>query len=238
MRVLICADAHANLPAVEAALANAGDVDRRVFLGDAVGYGPHPKECLELILDRFDLVLAGNHDLDAITDRDPPPPGAFRDGYDWDQWTKTQLTEADRDAIRNLPTTAEEVWDGIHVYLRHRLPGPYITPKTPDADIVERIRGMPGKMIFVGHNHRPVDRTVGGMRLIDSGSLGQQRDGDPRLSYVIFDNCCINFIRVAYDFVHTQRDIRMLPLRQKFIECWCHFLEQGIVDMASLQLYK
>ncbi|NOZ19480.1 MAG: metallophosphoesterase family protein [Planctomycetes bacterium] len=234
MRVLICADAHANLPGVEAVLGRADEVDRRVFLGDAISYGPHPKECLDLVVDRFDLVLAGNHDLDAITDREPPPAGAFRDGYEWDQWTKAQLTERDRDMIRNLPTVADETWDGVRVHLEHRLPGPYITPETSDEEIAERIQTMPGEMIFVGHNHRSVDRTVGGVRLIDPGSLGQQRDGDPRISYAVFEARRVEFFRAAYDVARTQRDVRALPLRGAFINCWCRFLQQGVVDVRSI----
>ena len=232
MRVLICADAHANLPAVEALLDRADDVDRRVFLGDAISYGPHPRECLNLIVDRFDLVLAGNHDLDALTHRDPPPPGAFRDGYEWDQWTKEQLTDRDLDVIRGLPTAADEIWDGIHAHIEHRLPGPYITPETPDREIADRIRGMPGDVICVGHNHRPADRSVGHVRVIDPGSLGQQRDGDPRISYAIFDGGRIDFFRADYDIARTQGDIRALPLRRAFVDCWCRFLDEGVVDIG------
>ena len=234
MRVLVCADAHANLPAVEAVLAEADHADRRVFLGDAVGYGPHPKECLRLIAARFDIVLAGNHDLEVLIERNPPPLGSPRDGYEWNGWTKAQLTDHDIDIIRRLPTTADDVWDGIHVHLEHRLPGPYITPQTPDCDLAERIRGMPGEMVFVGHNHRQLDRMVAETRLIDPGSLGQQRDADPRIGYAIFDAGRVEFFRAPYEIERTRRDVLRLPLRPAFLECWSRFLERGIVDMASV----
>lgn len=234
MRVLVCADAHANLPSLEAVLSRVTDVDRKVFLGDAISYGPHPKECLDLVMREFDLVLAGNHDLWATESHPPPAPGKARDGYDWDEWTRARLTPGDPDLIRRLPRAVDEVWDGKHVHLEHQLPGPYVMPDVPDRELLERIKDMPGELIWVAHAHRQMDRTVNGRRVINPGSLGQQRDGDPRVGYAIFDGGRIELHRAEYDIARTREDMRALPLRREFIRCWLRFLEEGIIDMASV----
>jgi len=234
MRVLICADAHGSLAGLDAVLRAAPDVDRKVFLGDAVSYGPHPRECLHCVVREFDVVLAGNHDLAATEDQAPPKPGAPHDGYDWDQWTKAQLTRDDLALIRDLPEEIDEVWDGVHVHLEHRLPGPYVMPDIPTDDLRGRIAHMAGEVLFVAHAHRQMDRVVDGRRVVNPGSLGQQRDGDPRAGYAVFDRGEIELFRTGYDIARTQRAVRALPLRKAFLDCWCRFLEEGIVDMGAV----
>ena len=234
MRVMVCADAHANLPALEAVLSAVSGVDRKVFLGDSISYGPHPKECLDLVMESFDLVLAGNHDLDATEERRPPGPGQPRDDYDWGEWTKGRLTPGDLDIIRRLPRDANEEWDGRRVHLAHRPPGPYMMPDIPEDELVQRVQGMPGEIVFLAHAHRPMDRMARGRRIINPGSIGQQRDGDPRAAYAVFEDGEITFFRVEYDVARTIRDLRALPLRREFAECWCDFFRRGVVDTGAI----
>jgi len=257
MRILVCADAHANLPALEAVLKAASGVDRKVFLGDAISYGPHPKECLDLVVEEFDLVLAGNHDLAVAADPGPPKAG---DGYAWDRWTRERLTLSDLELIRGMPRCADEEWDGRRVHLTHQPPGPYVMPDIPADELAERIKAMPGEIVFVAHAHRQMDRTVDGQRsgrrprgktpppggilprglraprkrVVNPGSIGQPRDGDPRAAYAIFDRGSINFSHVEYNIARTVKDLYSLPLRREFIECWRMFVEKGIVDVSLL----
>jgi len=269
MRVLVCADAHADLPALEAVLKAGSDVDRKVFLGDAITYGPHPKECLDLVVKEFDVVLAGNHDLAVAQMSAPPAAGKTGDGYEWDWWTRERLAPSDMTLIKGLPQCADEEWDGKRVHLAHQprncadrpgrpaglkaghagpadrrnsppadrqipSPGRYMMPDIADNELLERIKGMPGEIIFVAHAHRQMDRRVNGRRVINPGSIGQQRDGNPRASYAIFGCGRIEFFRVDYDIARTISDVRALPLRKEFIACWCAFIEQGIVDMSRV----
>ena len=77
-------------------------------------------------------------------------------------------------------------------------------------------------------------KKIGGRRIVNPGSIGQQRDGDPRAAYAVFENGKIEFYRIAYDVARTIQDLRALPLRKEFVECWCDFFRRGVVDTGAI----
>lgn len=228
MRVLLLSDIHANLPALEAVLGAAGAVDALWCLGDVVGYGPHPNECVELLRARGHVGTAGNHDWAALGKLDlaefnPAAREAAR-------WTAAQLKPFAREYLLKRPLMLEE--DGYT--LAHGSPRDPIREyllSTSAARACFPLFGTPA--CFIGHSHVPLlfwDRAgeVGGRRLAEEklvleelgrviynpGSVGQPRDGDPRASFALLDTERgeIELRRLAYDLQRTQEDIRAAGL--------------------------
>ncbi len=220
MRIAIFSDIHSNLEALDTALKDMRDrrVDRRICLGDIVGYGANPRECLDRVRSEADVVVLGNHDLAAIR---PSLLAEFSSGaVSGMRWTMSCLTEGDRDHLRSLPASVSE--DG-NLYT-HAAPGgtwdfPYLT-----NGFTARLhaRSFTERLCFIGHVHRPdvfamVPRpglavgmyTVTDRFIINVGSVGQPRDGDPRLAYGILDTVAGTWeiVRLVYDVDTAMRKI-------------------------------
>jgi predicted phosphodiesterase len=207
MRVAVISDIHANLHALQAVLA---EVDRDPpdelwCLGDVVGYGAQPNECAEIIAERADLCLAGNHDLAALDQLDISSfsPAAAEAAL----WTRGELGDGPREFLAGLRATDES----REVALYHA------SPRDPVWEYVlwpdqagECITRQATRIAMVGHSHvalcfrasddGEVDATQGaqvaagttlnveeGRWLLNPGSVGQPRDGDPRAAWVEFD---------------------------------------------------
>jgi diadenosine tetraphosphatase ApaH/serine/threonine PP2A family protein phosphatase len=226
MRVLIVSDIHGNLPALESVLGDAGSFDLLWNLGDTAGYGPWPNECIDLVRSYPDSIhLAGNHDLAAV--------GAIStDGFnaiaaDAAHWTLRTLSEEHREWLANLPS----IHTDDHVTLAHG------SPRAPAFEYIitsrlasENFAHFSTPLCFVGHTHVPmivvegvspaVERpfkpeqrqsfALAGVRaIINPGSVGQPRDGDPRAAYAILrlDIQTVEFRRVPYPISSTRQSI-------------------------------
>ena len=223
MRYAIIADIHSNLAAFEAVLSDVerkGRVDEIWCLGDMVGYGPDPHQCIEL-LQRYNHVgVAGNHDWAVIGKIDTSYFNSF--AATACQWTAQQLSPEDIQYLESLPTTIEK----DEFLLVHGSPMEPIWEYVISTGIAERnFSSLKSKYCLVGHSHVPVafkeeDGTVlpitlspgiglviGDSRMIiNPGGVGQPRDGDPRASYAIYDSesQIIRLYRVPYDISTTQ----------------------------------
>ena len=237
MRALIVSDVHSNLEAFRAVIEDAdarGGFDEIWSLGDLVGYGPEPSECVDLLRSYSHNAVAGNHDLAAIgklpLDRFNPYAAAAN------RWTAAQLTREQADYIGDLPLTLE-----IDEFtLAHGSPRDpvweYLT--TVDAAIA-CFTHIDTYWCLVGHSHIPflcIPRADGaafmsfpegrmiqldeGALIINPGSVGQPRDGDPRASYVLFDDAArtVAHHRVDYDIAATQYKMRQYQLPDYLIE--------------------
>lgn len=235
MRYALLADIHANLAAFTAVLNDInrhGAVDELWCLGDIVGYGPDPNQCLEL-LQRFQHVsVAGNHDLAAIGELDikqlnPEAAHAV-------SWTAKQLGPEDIAYLGNLPRVIERD-DFTLVHGSPREPIWEYLVSTSSAE--KNFAYFSSRFCLVGHSHIPlvfkqdengncssipfspgIGQALGKSRMIiNPGGVGQPRDGDPRASYAIYDSQSkvVRLYRVAYDIGATQ--LRMvkcnLPMR-------------------------
>jgi diadenosine tetraphosphatase ApaH/serine/threonine PP2A family protein phosphatase len=225
--IALISDIHANLPALEAVLADIqalGQVDRVLCLGDVVGYGAQPVECLERVAETCKLILMGNHEHALVH-------GAFgfhaaaKRAADWTREQFQQVNPGARrralwELLENLPHRHE--MDDI--LLVHGSPRDPVMEYVLESDLWEG--SDPGKMdaifasfprlCFVGHTHRPgvftEDRCFipaaelpegfvvsDGRYLINIGSVGQPRDRDQRASYLVFSGEAVYWRRVAYD---------------------------------------
>jgi predicted phosphodiesterase len=207
MRIALVSDVHGNLPAFEAVLAaaNLSGVDEIWCLGDLVGYGAQPDECVELARETCDLCLAGNHDLAALgaLDISSFSPAAAEAAV----WTRGKLDDDSRAFLESLEATNES----REVALYHA------SPRDPVWEYVlwpeqagECIARQATRVSMVGHSHvalcfradddGDVDSTQGaqvaagttldvaeGGWLLNPGSVGQPRDGDPRAAWLTFD---------------------------------------------------
>jgi diadenosine tetraphosphatase ApaH/serine/threonine PP2A family protein phosphatase len=225
MRLALLSDIHSNLPALEAVLAEieSATVDEAWCLGDVVGYGAEPDECATLVRERCSVCLVGNHDLAALEQLDistfsPAAAEAVR-------WTRERMTDETREYLAGLEPADESREVGLY----HASPRDPIWEYVlwPDQ-AAECIRAQARRVSFVGHSHvalffalpetgaqagkasdaRGAQAGAGtsleirrGRWLINPGSVGQPRDGDPRAAWLELDTEAwqATFHRVAYD---------------------------------------
>lgn len=208
MRLAIISDIHSNLQALTTAfgLIAIEGVDEIVCLGDVVGYGANPNECIDLVRNRCSVVLLGNHDNAAV---DPEAAESFTErARRAIYWTREQLTDENMDFLEALPyveTRKEALF--VHASPCHPEWWEYVLTAS-DAhacfDCFEQ------SLCFLGHTHTPVLYSPAGRRtgivrderyIINVGSIGQPRDGNPDLSFGILDTERWEYrnIRAPYD---------------------------------------
>ncbi|MBI2856986.1 MAG: metallophosphoesterase family protein [Chloroflexi bacterium] len=228
MRCAVLSDIHGNLEAFHAVLADIvtrGGSQRLLCLGDVVGYGPDPHECIQVLRGQDHICVAGNHDWAAIGKMDtssfnPQAAAAAR-------WTAEQLTEADRLYLERLPVRLVEA----EFTLVHGSPREPIWEYVMfSAMATENLVYFDTRFCLVGHTHIPVVfRCVQGERcvaeafpggaplalgeermILNPGGVGQPRDLDPRASYAILDTSAetISHYRVDYEIERTQAKMR------------------------------
>ena len=157
MRYAVFTDIHANLEALEAvlaeidALAKEEPIDQIWFLGDLVGYGPNPNECIDILRERTDVIIAGNHDWAAVGKLDLEDfSAAARISA---EWTAEQLTEEHREFLRNLPEHLEKG----ECTLVHGSPyGPLWEYLTSEVLAERSFQYFGTRFCLVGHTHVPV----------------------------------------------------------------------------------
>ncbi|MEM2906009.1 MAG: YfcE family phosphodiesterase [Candidatus Bathyarchaeia archaeon] len=186
-KVLLLADIHANLPALTAVLDKAGPVDLVLNAGDIVDYGPSPLETISAVKEFQGITVMGNHDRDCAVGN---PLGYNPFAKMSCRWTHDRLGAAERAYLLGLPRSWEAVLEGVRVFLCHGSPrnllDEYVTPDYP-TNVLEGFMTTTGAQILVlGHTHIPLLRRFHPDRyLVNPGSVGQPRDGDPRASYAV-----------------------------------------------------
>ena len=221
-RLAVLSDIHGNLLALEAVLADVearGRPDVYWILGDLAAFCPWPAETLARLRSLPDVTcLQGNTDRYLVTGRRPAAP--VRSPEDWAQmpttlagrdanfrWTVERLSYADYEFLRDLPPWLEMEVPGYgRVVAVHATPTDdetVILPDTPDDEVRPHLASLDARLLLYGHTHRPVDRTVGSVRLVNDGSVGLPLDGDPRSAYALLDfeggQCAVTIRRVTYD---------------------------------------
>jgi predicted phosphodiesterase len=237
----LISDIHSNLEALQAVLADIEKQNvREIYcLGDIVGYGPNPRECVDLVM-QCQIVLLGNHDQGAMFDPEGFNPSAERAIF----WTRAQLEvpgeSRDRkerrwEFLAERPRIHRE--DGfLYVHGSARNPiNEYVFPEDIyNQRKMERIFALVERYCFQGHTHVPgiftenfqfhspeeidyVYRLDGRKTLCNVGSVGQPRDGDWRACYVMLDGDNIQYRRVEYDIDSTVRKIYEIPDLENFL---------------------
>jgi putative phosphoesterase len=214
LRVGVISDVHANLQALEAALAalESDGVDAYACLGDLVGYGPRPNECVARIAALGAVCVAGNHDLVAIG-REPLErcaPLARRTL----EWTSGVLDGTSQQLLAALPVDAR----AHGLVLTHGAPGDpwrYLRTGANAAEALDRLAGTGDeRWLLVGHTHQPLDAAEGDRRLINPGAVGQSRDRRAlaRCATIDVASGLVRFHALGYDVRGCRRDLRRAGL--------------------------
>lgn len=233
-RLAVISDIHGNLHALDAVLAAIDEIkpDALICLGDVVGYGAFPNECIDRLREREIPTLAGNHDQAAIG---LTPIRYFNEIAKMAlEWTSAQLLPDNADWLKNLPFTTE-LDDFFFVHA---------SPNDPEqwgyvltfGDARQAFTKFPHRFGFIGHSHQPafiqlngdeltcpedlnqpVRIRIGPRYLVNVGSVGQPRDRNPAACFVLVDmkQGQVTFQRVAYDVEAAQRAIRMASLPEE-----------------------
>ncbi|WP_425146016.1 metallophosphoesterase family protein [Deinococcus sp.] len=238
VRLLLLSDIHANGAALQAVIkdASARRFDRVVSLGDALGYGPRPREVLDLLRGLEAVCILGNHEDLMLRLIQHPERGTDSIVGQALEWQRHQLSARDisdvqgwRDGIddpdvgarfrHGTPTSLDEYtdsvtaareifvnWHGRLGFVGHtHIPGVYATLNAPVGEWVKHQSFQEGGSYMVP----PAARVI-----LNPGSVGQPRDGNPQASYAIFDTARHNFqvFRVEYDVAQTQAQIKAAGL--------------------------
>jgi diadenosine tetraphosphatase ApaH/serine/threonine PP2A family protein phosphatase len=242
MRVAVISDIHGNLHALDAAIAalEAEQPDAIWCLGDLVGYGPRPNECCSRVAGLVDLCLIGNHDLGVL---DLISLEEFsHEAAESARWTQDVLGDEARSYLSGLSPGAELPQAGAELY--HASPRDPVWEYVLDAGSMRAaLEDTVQPLIMVGHSHVPlwavlddgqlraahapagteVDLSEGRV-LLNPGSVGQPRDGDPRAALAMLDLAeqRVLFHRVEYDVERTQEEIREEGLPEALAERLAH----------------
>ena len=221
MAIAIISDVHGNLEALKETLnyIKENDIEKIYCLGDIVGYGPNPNECVELIAEKCEKVVIGNHDHAAL--------GLTSTEYFNDfakistHWTTNNLTEENKNYLHTLAFTfSEDKSFAVHA-----------TPSAPtmwhyilsEVDAQHEFKYFDEQNCFIGHSHFPIIfNNQGGFTrapkvklesdnkfIINVGSVGQPRDGNPKTCFCVYDQeeDSIEFIRLSYEIDKTREKI-------------------------------
>ncbi len=245
MKLALFSDVHANLPALNAVLADitSRQPDATYQLGDLVGYAPWPNEVVERITSLGIPGVAGNYDSTVATGykhcgckyEDPAQEALSHVSY---QWTLAHASSACKASLGRLPFRIDMRPLGGHiagptltlVHGNHALNTVYVTADRTDAFLQrmgEALGARAGDVVCFGHTHIAWHRVVEGIHFVNTGSVGRPKDGDWRAGYVILDvtggNVAAEFVRVEYDLAAAVRGIRESDLPDAFAT----FLETG-----------
>ncbi|MBF0343875.1 MAG: metallophosphoesterase family protein [Nitrospirae bacterium] len=235
MAYAVISDVHSNFHALDTVLKDISSrhIEEIYFVGDAVGYGPQPDLCIDLLKANCEILIAGNHDWAVL-------------GYTSIEYFNIHAVEAvlwSRNVITEEHIQDLEKFNLLKSSEKRNALFVHATPKDPenwdylfsvkDAEI--NFENFHQKFCFIGHSHTPVIIELpqsgevlvhrakieinGTSRyIINDGSVGQPRDGDPRASYAIVDDSSIEIVRIQYDIAKTQREMEAAKLPFRLIE--------------------
>jgi predicted phosphodiesterase len=231
----VISDVHSNLEALKAVMKdiNKRGIDKILFLGDAVGYGPEPNECIQLLKKKCKTHILGNHDSATL---DPALTEYFNEyAQKAVLWTADNISAQGIAYLKSMKMISQLKRENICLV--------HSTPRDPGAwnylynlgDIERNFHHFDEKICFVGHSHMPFiaerfpsgeielykeSRSIGGSGryIANVGSVGQPRDGDPRSSYVVVSKNTIALVRVSYNIEKTQGKMLKAGLPTPLVE--------------------
>ncbi|MFQ6046092.1 MAG: metallophosphoesterase family protein [Gemmatimonadales bacterium] len=241
MRYALISDIHANLPALEAVLADIAqrdDVAATYHLGDLVGYAPWPDEVVALIREKRITGVAGNYDSTVATDykhcgckyEDPRQEELSHVSY---EWTRRHVSRETKGFLGELPFRLDVRLPGGHVagptlILVHGTPTlntVYWTEDRSDSFCLKMAKAAgaaAGDVIAFGHTHKPWHREIEGIHFLNTGSVGRPKDGDWRAGYVLLSvedgTVKPEIVRVEYDLERAVKGIRESDLPHDFAD--------------------
>jgi putative phosphoesterase len=227
MRILLISDIHSNWAALSAIRE---PFDLCLCMGDLVDYGVEPAPVIDWVRRNAAVCMRGNHDHSVAQNVVTVGSGGFRylSGVTR-SISRSRIAETDRRFLASLPVTRHLSLDGRRFLLVHA------TPRDPldeyaNADVEfwkRRLDGIEADIVCVGHTHQPYLLNVGDTLVVNPGSVGLPRDGDPRASYAIYENGEVILRRVEYPIQTTIDAVECSPLPELAKEMLVRAYRQG-----------
>jgi putative phosphoesterase len=229
MRILLIADVHSNWPALSAIDET---FDACLFAGDLVDYGPQPLPCIDWLRRHATAAVRGNHDH-AVAQR---VIGRGQTGFrrlasvtrpvHWDALDSRRMKY-----LARLPVTQHVRLGDLTFCLVHATPRDPLDEYLADDTTAwqDRIASVDADFVCVGHTHAPFHLDLGHIQVVNPGSVGQPRDGDPRLSYAIIEDGNVTFHRREYDI-----DATIAAMADTGVEDWVVRLTEKVLTSGGL----
>ncbi len=229
MQVAVLSDIHANKPALDAVIndidANGG-VDRYVFCGDIAGYYCWPNEVIAMAQQHDFLAVRGNHDEALAQGQTFGFSGAAGTALNW---TQDVLTDTALTYLNELPYSRRETVAETDIYVTHGSPRAPVEEYVYPEQVVDGFFQEQGMtpipdVLLLGHTHVPFTKHCDGALVMNPGSVGQPRDGDPHASYAVLDpeDRSAEVHRVSYDIDQVADRVR----------------DEGLPDQLARRLYE
>jgi len=231
MRIAVFSDIHGNILALNQVLE---DIEKqgydRVFcLGDLVGYGPHPNRVIETINESGIQTIMGNYDEGVgyergdcgcayVTDEEK------QDGKKSIEWTTNKVTPKNKETLRTLHHKIEITANGYKILLVHGSPrriNEYLYEDRPERSLTRMLESIDADILVCGHTHKPYHRIVNSIHIINDGSVGKPKDGDPRACYAVIEldeTIRVEFRRVEYPVASVANEIIKAGLPRAFAD--------------------
>jgi putative phosphoesterase len=232
-RVTIFGDIHGNLPALEAVLADieAQDNSPHYCLGDLVGYGTSPNEVISMIRERNIPTLMGNYDQGVGNSSDDcgcayTSKEAEALGKRSIAWTNQNTTDDNKLFLRQLASHFPLQLNELRIRLVHGSPrkiNEYLYEDRPDATMERLLDMAEADVLVCGHTHIPYHRILpSGRQIVNAGSVGKPKDGNPQACYAILEvtdnNLIVTFKRVSYDIERAAKAIENSDMPREYAE--------------------
>lgn len=229
MRIAVLADIHGNLPALQAVLADIATREAAAVycLGDLVGYGPWPNQVIELLRAQPIACLQGNYDEGVgeellVCGCDFPDEEAARLGEISLNWSIDETSEENKQWLRQLPGTLQVELAGRRLLLVHGSPrknNEYLTESFPAEQLVAMLEQANADILLCGHTHLAYHRQLGDRHVINAGSVGKPKQGNPNAVYQLIElgqRVAVTTVEVAYDAAAAAEAVLAAGLPEEF----------------------
>ncbi|MDF2840900.1 MAG: YfcE family phosphodiesterase [Clostridia bacterium] len=230
MRIALIADIHSNIFSLNEVLLDIDNrnVDLILCMGDLVGYAAFPNEVIDTIRENKILTIKGNYDEAVGEERMicgcdyPDPTDAQNAGLSLN-WTIDQTRDDNKEFLKGLPKEVKMTFEGKTILFVHgspRMINEYLKENSKEAE--EIMADFEADILVCGHTHKPYYKMYGNKMLVNAGSAGKPKTGNPKANYVVLElnneNVNIEIHEVEYDFESTARAIEKNGLPQVFAE--------------------
>jgi putative phosphoesterase len=231
MKYAIFSDVHGNLPALEAVLLDIEEqgVEKILHCGDLVGYGPFPNEVITFITSKGIAGVMGNYDEGVGFERDDCGCAYIDEtqrllGQRSLDWTKAHVTRENKEFLRSLPRELRFSQGAFKILLAHGSPrriNEYLYEDRPTKTFNRLLQVGGCNLLVCGHTHLPYHKVIDDKHVVNVGSLGKPKDGDPRATYALLtpnEELSVDFRRVQYDVERMASAIEASELPHEYAE--------------------
>lgn len=219
-KIGLIADIHSNLVALKAVLEDMPEVEKILCAGDLIGYGPQPKETIELVKSKDINSCMGNHDY-AVAKNDFH--SLTNDARKAAEWTRGKLDKNELSFLNGLKEKIQLKIENYEIFIAHGTPRKplkeYLYPSTSNRALLKITQKANSDIILLGHTHIPLKKSIQGKIVLNPGAVGQPRDRNPKASYMLIEigeEIEIAEKRVKYDIEKTTEKIEQFELPEEF----------------------